>query len=234
MRNRTPLGFCAAVALAMGGCADNETSLFVESVLLGDPPECDYRADPGSTRLFAGTLDVGFRTHYEAVLLVGNQQIPRGSKEQLRTETMAVQVRGAEVRLTDSDGASLGEFSVPTSGYVPPTSAEAPGYGASLVTIIPPGVGQELSSDIRPGRRKTVVADIRVFGETGGDVEVTSGSTNFVIEVCHGCLSVAPEDPEITCLHGVTEDAVAGCFPGQDQRTDCRYCATDECASIRP
>src|SRR5688572_12971452 len=123
MGNRTVLGFCG-VAMALSACADNETSLFVEGILLGDPPECEYRADPGSARLFSGIMDVSFTTEYQAVLLVGNRQIPRGSKEQLRTETMGVQVRGAEVRLSDSEGRPVDEYSVPSSGYVAPTTAE--------------------------------------------------------------------------------------------------------------
>ena len=233
MGNRTVLGFCG-VAMALSACADNETSLFVEGILLGDPPECEYRADPGSARLFSGIMDVSFTTEYQAVLLVGNRQIPRGSKEQLRTETMGVQVRGAEVRLSDSEGRPVDEYSVPSSGYVAPTTAEAPGYGASVVALIAADTGRDLRAELEPGEERTIVADVRVFGETGGGDELTSGSTNFVIRVCRNCLRVVPEDPEITCTSGSSEGLVNGCFTGQDAHTDCRFCATNDCVAARP
>lgn len=232
-----PIG--CALALAAPACAENDTSLFVAGVLKGDPPECEYKADQGSATLLGGTMDVGFVTSYTAELLVALQLAPRGDKSKLRAESMTFQVRGAEVRLTDSEGALLDEFSVPAGGVVAPTSAANPGFGISEVILIPHSIGQDLRNEVDPGELRTVVAEVRVFGETLGGTELTSGSFTYVIDICHACMSAATTDGvdydsasgRLLCNPALTEPYVtAGCFPGQDDSiVDCRQCQTDEC-----
>ncbi len=204
-------------------------------MLAGEPPECAYKNDPGSAMLLSGTLDVGFRRTYQAVVLVANQLSPRGNKQQLRSETMGFQVRGGEIRLTDSTGSLIKEFSTPGSGHSTPNTSNTPGFGITELTLIPADVGSDLAAQIDPGSRRTVVAEIRVFGTTEGGAEITSGSTSFDIEVCHNCLrtyvegGLTPVDGRLYCNYLITEDFISGCHPGQDAPTDCRGCQSDAC-----
>jgi hypothetical protein len=217
-------------------CAENDVSLFVAGVLAAEYPECTYKPDPSSDLLLSGTMDVGFTRTYTAVVLVANQLSPRGNKKQLRSETMGFQVRGGEVRLTDSTGNLIKEFSTPGSGHTTPSTSNTPGFGVTQLTLIPADVGADLASQIDPGSRRTIVAEIRVFGTTEGGAEITSGSHNFDIEVCHNCLRgfvegglIAGSDGYLYCNYGLTEEPVRGCSVGQDEITDCRYCQSGPC-----
>lgn len=231
-----------ALALTLPACVDNDTSLFVEGVLAASPPECEVTGEPGSAHILRGTMDVGFTTKYEAALLVGLQLAPRGDKSKLRTESMIFQTRGAEVRLTNSVGDLVDEFSVPAGGATAPTSAEAPGFGTVAVVLVPNDIGSELRADLGYGERRTLVAEVRVFGDTLGGAELTSGSFTFVIDVCDGCLSRAIEDgwsydevaDQYYCNTMLSEPiAQNGCLIGQDGTFDCRLCETDDCF-LRP
>lgn len=225
---------------ALCACAENDVSLFVAGVVRAEAPECVYKADPSSDLLLAGVMDVGFTRSYTAVVLVANQLSPRGNKQQLRSETMGFQVRGGEVRLTDSTGTLIQEFSTPSSGHSSPSNSNTPGYGISRMTLIPADVGQNLAQRIQPGSSRTVIAEIRVFGDTAGGSEITSGSQSFSIQVCHNCLLTYVEgglaagaDGTLQCNFGVTEELESGCVPGQDDPTDCRACISEECRNAR-
>ena len=225
----------SALALSAASCVDNDTSLYVEGVLHVAPPGCEVSADPTSTRILRGTLDVAFLRSYVANVLVANQLTPRGSKAQLRTETMGVEIRGAEIVLTNAEGAVLEEFSVPSGGFVHASEGEAPGYGSALVTLIPPSRGQALFDQLSSGSRgdaRTVIANVRVFGDTLGGIEVTSGEFTYPIDVCLGCLIDFPleaiEDTGAGRICGGAADSVTTtqCIRGQDATIDCRTCAT--------
>lgn len=230
-----------ALALILPACVDNDTSLYVTGVLAAEPPECDYKADPEGPQWTVGMMDVGFTTTYQANVLVALQLATRGDKAKLRTESMTFQVRGAEVRLTDSVGDLVDEFSVPAGGSIMPTSADTPGYGFANIVIIPNDVGTDLQDELGFGERRTLVAEIRVFGDTLGGSELTSGSLTYVIEVCHACRSVAVEDgltfdPVLNrsvCNNALTEGYIAtGCMLGQEGTFDCRFCLTETCRTF--
>jgi hypothetical protein len=74
-----------------------------------------------------------------------------------------------------------------------------------------------------------------------GGADLTSGSFNFVIEVCNGCrttfvedgLATDPGSGRIVCNDLLAEPIVAtGCFYGQDGLFDCRLCSTRECSTF--
>ena len=232
-----------ALGFALTSCADNDTSLFVQGVMAATPPSCEITADPGAAQSLRGTLDVAFRSSYRGALLVANQLTPRGDKSNLRTETQGFQIQGAEVRLTDAQGTVLDEFSVQSGGFVESNTAETPGYGITLVTLVPPERGTNLRDALESegrGASRTVVANVRVFGETLGGLEITSGEYRYTIDVCFGCLVEFPPDAleampgeGPTCggsAEGVTLDQ---CRFGQDLPIDCRQCsgALDLCIS---
>ncbi len=225
----------AALVSQVVGCAENDSTLFVEGVLSPTPPSCEASGDPSAALLFRGKLDVAFRDKYEGLVLVGNQLTPRGNKSELRTETAGFRVRGAEVELRSPQGALIDEFSVNGGGFIQPNSAETPGYGLAEVTMIPASQGQLLRDELegRRTRTRTLIASIRVFGETLGGVEITSGDFTFPIDVCWGCLVEYPLEaveagPEGELVCGVSADNVGfeQCVIGQDERIDCRACAS--------
>ncbi len=232
----------ATVTTVAVGCAENDSSLYVEGVLAPDSPSCEYSDDPGSAMLFRGTLDVAFRSKYEGIVLVGNQLAPRGNKAELDTETSGLRIRGSEVELTTSTGEVIQEFSVNSGGFVESNTSTSPGFGLAEVTMIPPAVGRDLAGELDGNRSatRTLIANIRVFGETLGGVEITSGDFTFPIDVCWGCLVEYPLealDPMgNTYVCGAAGDGVAleQCRVGQDERIDCRACSSTLAVCFSP
>src|SRR6478735_796947 len=113
-------------------CADNNSSMFVVGVM---------KLDSTATLLAGGVMDVAFTQSYTAFLLVGNQLTERGSREQIRTETSRVALRGAEVTLTTLDGRELGNYSTVGTGFVHAAAGNVPSYAAMSVNIIPSALG---------------------------------------------------------------------------------------------
>lgn len=239
------IGTCVGVGTAVTACSDADTGIFVEGVIAPRQPECTVSADPGSDHVGRGLLDVAFSLDYTAWLLVGNQFTPRGDKEQVRTETMHFVAQGAEVELLGSDleplDGSQSTFTVPVSGFVAPTSAESPGFGVVLTTLIPQAVGQSLRNDLEgTSNSRTVVVEVRVFGETVGGTEVESSVFTFPIDVCSGCLVSFPLDAltqdvdGLACIADAEEVDAAPCRFGQDEGIDCRLCAAQNDECLRP
>jgi hypothetical protein len=173
-----------------------------------------------------GVLDLAFRQTYQAALLVGNQLVRRGSRDQLRTETSRIRLDGAEVTVSDSAGGTLDEFTTIGTGFVDPASGEEPGYGVMFAPLVNAGrIGAS-------GTATTLVSvSVRVFGETLGGEEIESADLTFPIVLCNGCLvaypasAANPTAPTYECT--ATTDAVIDppCFFGQDHAIDCRLCA---------
>ncbi len=237
MTNRLPKYLTAAVglgALTLGssGCADNDSMLFVRQVIAVVAPECIAKPDVGGLFRSQGVLDVAFSLRYDAALLVGNQLTKRGDRDQVRTETSRVALRGSEVRLLDTSERLVAEFTVPGSGFVDPASGDAPGLGVMGTTLIPQSVGQKFAAT-GGGGQVTLIANVRVFGETLGGDDVESAELTYPIVVCNGCLVAFPveaDDPVRTgyqCTlpdEPLTGDTGSQCIFGQDEAYDCRLC----------
>ncbi len=236
MRRSTTKYLLSAGLLALGsltlvsGCVDNDSSLFVLGVIDTNQSTCVAKPDTTAAMLASGTMDTEFTNSYTAALLVGNQLTQRGSREQLRTETSRISLRGAEVTLTSLNGQkTYGTYSTVGTGFVDPSSGDAPAYAAMAVSIIPPGIA---------GLSQTVVlAKIRVFGNTLGGESVTSSELDFPITVCQGCLVQYPSaanDPvagstgyrctDSASTTTATTAAVQPCLLGQDQAISCTLC----------
>jgi hypothetical protein len=211
----------AGFAMLSGvGCSEaDNSSMFIRGVLALQSPDCIAKADPSSTMLLEGVLDLAFRTNYQAALLVGNQLVAQGSHDQVRTETSRIVVKGAIVTVRDAKGASLTSYTVDATGVIDPASGSDPNYGVVAVELIPD------SLQLTPNTR--VTADVQVFGDTLGDRSITSADLLFPIEVCYGCLvsfpadAIDPTTPN-QCVGTTTQDEP--CFVGQDAPIDCRLC----------
>jgi hypothetical protein len=223
MRSRSLASFASLLALAstgLAGCADNDSGLYVRGVLAIQAPDCVATADPSAAHLLGGVYDISIRGNlgYTAALLVGNQLVRRGDRDQLRTETSRVSLEGAEVTLLTETGSSITEFTVPGTGFVDPGTSDEPGYGVMAAMLIPPGVGSD-------GTR--IVVEVRVFGTTLGGDEIESATLTFPITVCSGCLVTYP----VEAIDPITGQCVLidgqdppdpPCRPGQDDPVDCR------------
>ena len=239
MRRSTSKSLLPAFLLTLGafalvpGCADNNSSLFVVGVMLLDTTTCVAKPDNTAVMLAEGVMDVAFTSSYTAFVLVGNQLTQRGSREQLRTETSRVSLRGAEVTLTTLDGKELGNYSTVGTGFVDAAAGDVPAYAAMAVNVIPSALGSSpslLSAGV-------VLAKIRVFGDTLGNVSVTSSELDFPIRVCKGCLVSYPADAAdpsqpvgepylCTTAASTTQTTEAGpCVVGQDRSFSCTSCS---------
>jgi hypothetical protein len=223
------------------GCADNNSSLFVVGVIDIDAATCLAKPDTTATLLANGTMDLAFTSSYTANLLVGNQLTQRGSREQVRTETSRITLRGAEVTLTTLDGQTLGKgsFSTVGTGFVDAASGDVPAYGVMSVNLIPPALGSSVAVE----NARVVLAKVRVFGDTLGGSAITSSELDFPINVCRGCLVRYPAsaaDPAqgagapYLCSKATTATTAtdsAPCVTGQDQPFSCTLCssASDVC-----
>ena len=212
-------------------CADNNSSLFIVGVLAISATSCIAKPDPTGPFQSNGVLDTAFAQGYTAFVLVGNQLTQRGSREQLRTETSRISLRGAEVQLSALNGEPITgaekPFSTVGTGFVDAAAGDAPSYAAMAVNLIPPGLTN------LPAQ---VLAKVRVFGDTLGNTSVTSSELDFPITVCAGCL-IDYDTPDTTQAAGApflcassaatsTQTTVARpCVLGQDQTFSCTLCS---------
>jgi hypothetical protein len=226
-----------SAGLLTGGCADNDSILFIQGVFLIEGPACEIRPEQGALLLAGGgTLDVELSPtkRYLAPLLVGNQITRRGSRDQLRTETSRIALKGAEVHVLSGGGATeLTAFTTLADGFVDPGSGEDAGYGAIIVTLLPAtrdGIDQP-----EPGEFVDTLVSVRVFGETLGGEEVESNEFRFPVTLCAGCLVGGEVDANGACAPPTDDPPdYAGCFLGQDVGIACSQCLGNPACSFPP
>jgi hypothetical protein len=216
-------------------CEENESMLFIVGVLALEDNDCKLSADGGATLRTGGVLDLSLRGSYTAGLLVGSQLTQRGNRDQLRTETARLSLRGAEVALENASGGLLAEYTTIGTGFVDAAGGTEPGYGWIAVDLIPAGA---------PLGTGLVVARVRVFGQTLGGDEIESNEYSFPIQVCRGCLVSYPaEAADMSQGPGVYRCAVRSeestseeqvCLVGQDLGIPCTRCAAQSAVCLDP
>jgi hypothetical protein len=210
-------GICALGA----GCADNNSTIYIRQFQAADVENgCVATNDPSGLTLGSGSLDRALSNgSYAGYLLVGNQLVRRGDPDQLRAETSRVQFYQADVEIFDFNGASIGAFSQPVSGFADPSTGAEPGYGLVYVTLLDAGSTSQLNLG---NGGQTVVARVKVLGETLGGLEVETGLWDYPIFVCDNCF--ACDRPE-SC----DDDIKPVCRLGQDSSVDCRCVGQGVC-----
>ena len=172
----------------------------------------------------AASWTFSLTSEYRAALLVGNQLTERGSREQVRTETSRITIRGAVVDVQDFKGNSLKSFSTDATGFVDPATGSTPSYGVVYVKLIP--------SSLNLAANTQVTVQVHVYGDTLGGRSIESNDLTFPITTCAGCLvdfpagAFDPANPGAGCT-GDPGSATAPCFFGQDDPVDCRLCTTN-------
>jgi hypothetical protein len=227
------LAVLLGISITSWGCTEDETGFFILGNVAIDAPECVASADPTSTLVSSGLLDLALKRDYEASLLVGSQLAPRGDKENLRTETMIATITGAEVHLFTDEGVGGLEFTVPAAGTILPNTSSDPGFGIVTATLIPAGEANNLEALLVDRPLITRVAEVRVFGKTIGGLDIETAPLSYVIRVCRGCLVDFPSDAingEGECVVALNEAGIAPCRFGQDEPVDCRLCAASNSA----
>jgi hypothetical protein len=215
----------AAGAVLAPACADNESTLFVRAVIAPSEDTCIVSADPGGTFLMGGVLDAALGGEYNAALLVGNQLVPRGNPDQLRTETSRIQLYAADVEVLDAGGAAMTTFQAPTSGFVDVGTGDEPGYGSAGVLMIDAQTAGSLGAAITgSGLEQQVVVSVILRGRTLGGNEVESAEFRYPVTVCYGCLGRPttgsdPAGPQPNC--DAAEEVTCPCRIGQDAPYDC-------------
>lgn len=237
---RLPLKSVFAVAIAglgaltLPSCATNDSMMFIIGVYARKQGQCTPKPEAESPLWARGTLDRTFASEYTAALLVGNQITERGSREQVRTETSRVALKGAEVTLEDLQGTPLHDpFSSTATGFVDAAAGTDPALAIMYATLIPGSVAGTLPVG-------TVLAKVRVFGDTLGGEEVESSELAFPIEICDGCLISYPasardltaDGSDYVCKQGVDPSMESGdtdlelpCQVGVDIPSPCTICS---------
>lgn len=228
-----------AVSAVIPACATNDQTIFIRSALAPAITRtngvCTYTPDPTQLSLLQATMDVGVADSYFAILLVGNQLISRGDPQNNRAESNRVHVNGAIVRVTETDGTLIREFTSLATGFADPGTNNAAAYGLIGVTGIDAPTKDILAGSL-PNRTvsRTVVMNFKAFGVTLGGEDVESGEFQLPARVCNGCLvdfstgndDLAPIQPN--CLKRVAAGASASttspCIAGQDELVKCETC----------
>jgi hypothetical protein len=238
LRNYTAAGLLALVASLMSaGCVDNDSSLYIAGVFDLSQSNCIAEPDGESVILANGVIDLMFARSYTAALLVGSQLTPRGSRENLRTETSRLAVEGVHVTLYGTDGGET-SFDTAANGIIHPASGTDPGIASVFAQLIrPEDVGADPANRVYgvlgpPGQ---AIARVRVYGTTLGGQQVESGDFDFTIHVCRGCLVTYPanaKDPAVSMPYLCSPDSDAAsestdiCFLGQDNPVPCTACVS--------
>jgi hypothetical protein len=145
-----------------------------------------------------------------------------------------VVLKGAEVRLETLTGESLHKpFSSTATGFVDPASGTDPSIAVMYATLIPASVLETLEEG-------TLIANVRVFGETLGGQDVESSELAFPVEVCNGCLVAYPASARDLTADGAdyickvatdaasmatTQDTELPCNVGVDLQAPCTVCS---------
>jgi hypothetical protein len=230
-------GVCFAVgAVLVPACADNESSIYIESCMAVSHDMCTATADPTAPFILEGTFDTQPEdvstglSQYECTALVGNQLVAEGNSTLAHTETSRVVLYEAEVTVLDDNGnivtrndGSAAQFTTPVSGFVDPGTGTLPGYGLTQILMIDSVTLKELAPKPKagqPGMTSTVVSSVVLHGRTLGGNELTTAAFQFPIVVCYGCLCF--ETPGTGCVDS-TDMPDVNCEVGQDIPVDCRY-----------
>ncbi len=232
-----------AVGTAVPACATNDQTIFIQKALAPSANrqmgECIYTNDPTQNQLFEAKADLGVTDSYFAILLVGNQLIPRGDSLNNRAESNRIHLNGAVVRVTEADGTLIREFTSLATGFADPASNNTPSYGiVGIVALDAPT--RDLLLPSLPNRlmSKTILINIKAFGTSLGGKDVESGEFQLPMQVCNGCLvdfkgandPAGKTQPNCGAAPAAMATTSGPCFPGQDELTPCQDCVATRAA----
>jgi hypothetical protein len=240
---------CGGIALT-SACAHDDSSFFVQGVIYPQPQNaatgCTYTANPNQIFQSTGRLDLGFLAGYSAVFLLADQLVSQQNTSQLQTETDDINVEGAIVRDTDSDGNQLDSFTADTSGTIYASTGNVPGYAVISAQIVSEAAVKALAAEkvglLNGGGHTTIETYVKFFGKTLGGDYTESNEFDYPIDVCTSntanpanasCLLTfsasdqCSSQPSPNCGNAATSSASsqnAPCIVGEDTPVDCSLC----------
>jgi len=237
----------AGTAVISTACVNDNSTVFIfdvlEQQLVSPGSQCLYTSDPTQPYISAGVLDVGFRHTYSAEFLVGNQIVSQASATAPQTETSFVQFTGAVVKITDTAGNTVADYTeMVGAAALGPAQGTTPTYEPIGVTIVDEGTVTSLLPDLAPppgmatGGTRTLVTHTYFFGQTLGGESVQTNVFSFPVTLCEGCLvSYSASDidlnaPTPNCLLAASSSSSSSsalpgpCNQGQDDPIDCSQC----------
>lgn len=213
------LVFLGLLIAATGpGCVDNESSIFIRRAVA---PSCDL-VTTDSPELLLGTLDTRYSCSYSETLVVGNQLVRRGDDNKLQTETSRVEIKSVDVQILDPDGAVVGEFSTPASGFIDPATNTSPGYGLTAIPLVDGATGKFLNDN----KIQLVTSRVILHARTLGGQDLQTAPWDFPIRVCNGCLCTKPADD--SCVNP-DSTPTQKCLIPKDFDFDCRLLGGVDC-----
>lgn len=226
-----------AVGITLVACAHDDSTMFVYDVLAGtlSGTTCTFTPDPTQAFLPSGVLDVALASEYDATYLVANQMVAQADPTIPQTETSFIEINHANVRVTNTDGSLIREYSAVTAASIPPAAGTTPSFVPASV----PTIDQQTVALIGAVATQSIVrveTFVQFFGKTTGGQSVESNVFQFPVDVCSGCLVSFPiaEDDQTSTVqpncalaanaNASTTTATAPCKFGQDSLVDCSLC----------
>jgi hypothetical protein len=179
-----------------------------------DGTECFYTSDPTAPMLSHGTVDCALTQTYEPTVLVGN------TGPQAEIQGAVVQVVDPATNAVVTDSMALGSASE-LAGSVP-----IPSYATVALTLMSSVAMSYFCPNDPTVADRTAEMEVTVYGQTLAGQPVRSNDLLFSVDVCYGCLVLAPASAPVGYCSGeypMTSAAVA-CILGQDQVADCQTC----------
>jgi hypothetical protein len=255
-------GAFAALGMFAQGCVDNGVSFnIIQSQVptAGGTTGCLVGIDPTSTHRNEGILDLSVATRYIMYPLYMSEIIASQGRVRGRPEARGLFVDGADIELsTPGAMAPAFRYRVISTTYVPPASPEGAGFATGTLEILPDAIGAQLAAQLcvpdttdvtdacpvpiwpnDPAHRQQLIATIRPFGHTMGQVQVSSEPFVYPITLCCHCLvqfQSASDNPSVVgpdCNSSMGSPTIS-CNPGQDDPLDCRTCALGNPAACQP
>lgn len=235
------VGVIGVTVVAVPGCQHNDSSLFIQDVIYPTPTTgstgCTFSADPTGTFLSQGFMDISLTSTYSPFILAADQMVSQANSSQLQTETSDINIQGATVRVTDTDGNQLDYFTTYAAATVYASTGATPGYAALRVTMVSPLAAARVSASkgsiLANGGYTEVVTYTKLYGKTLGGTSVESNEFEFPVSICSGCLVDFTGNEASACVSSggvVTKLSTPNCLLAQAGLGTAASGATVPCA----
>jgi len=198
------------------GCVDDNVGVYIAGNIAGegDMGVCMFDPESGNY-LVRGVWDVGVGAPYTITPEIRNQLLFRGTTT--AADPNHVFINRAQVELIGPDGntiafpdpvANPNPFSVRMSAFVESSSdPSTPSGSAASLDAIPASYAASLAGLVGPGQ--TVTVSVKLFGRTGGDIDIETGEWFWPVEICTNCL--------VSCNAAESAAEELPCAIGQDR-----------------
>lgn len=233
MRCALVTSLCLASLLA--GCAPEGASAYVSKNLLLDS-NCEVNVD--DTKFLAvGEYDIAGSTtvrspmcqrSYYLHVVVNSQLKANANAATGRAEPNVLQISEAEITLVDIEQQGVitfkklpNPFRVKSNITLEPSSGTDPTQGEVPIEAIPLGYAPELTDFVG----QQIMAEVKIFGTTLGDIDIDFATFEFPIHICQGCLTVCKSKVPSTA----SKDDIYGDHCNDNAGADDRICVNPGC-----